>query len=122
MHKGRVAILNDKRGMYAVELSDGSYSVFELLDMNEIQAGHLQIDNNPVENSIRSIAVGRKNYLFAGSHEGAKWAAVIYSLMGSCKKNNIEPLSWLTNILTVVPRYPANRLHELLPNYKKEEN
>jgi transposase len=89
---------------------------------NYTQAGHLQIDNNPVENSIRSIAIGRKNYLFAGSHEGAKWAAVLYSLMGSCKKNNIEPLGWLTNILTVVPRYPANRLHELLPNYKKEEN
>ncbi len=84
--------------------------------------GRFQIDNNLIENSIRPVALGRKNYLFAGSHEAAQQAAMLYSLLATCKINNIEPFAWLKHVLTVIPDYPANRLHELLPipaNFKK---
>ena len=77
--------------------------------------GRLEIDNNLVENSIRPIAIGRKNYLFAGSHQSAQNAAMFYSLLGTCKLKGIEPFSWLKNIFEVLPDYKANRLEELLP-------
>ena len=77
--------------------------------------GKLEIDNNLVENSIRPIAIGRKNYLFAGSHQSAQNAAMFYSLLGTCKLKGIEPFSWLKNIFEVLPDYKANRLEELLP-------
>jgi transposase len=80
-----------------------------------VEDGRFQIDNNLIENSIRPVALGRKNYLFAGSHEGAKHAAVIYSMLATCKIRNIEPFKWLTEILTKIPDYPANKLSELLP-------
>lgn len=77
--------------------------------------GKLEIDNNLVENSIRPIAIGRKNYLFAGSHEAAQRAAMIYSLLGTCKLKGVEPFQWLKNIFEVLPDYKANKLHQLLP-------
>ena len=83
-----------------------------------IDDGQFHIDNNLIENSIRPVALGRKNYLFAGSHEAAQQAAVVYSLLGTCKINGIEPFSYLTKILTVLPDYPANQLHILLPGQK----
>lgn len=78
--------------------------------------GRLQIDNNPVENAIRPIAVGRKNYLFAGSHNGAKRAAMLYSFLGTCKINNVNPFEWLRATLDKIPDQPINRITELLPN------
>jgi len=54
--------------------------------------GMLNIDNNPVENNIRPVAIGRKNYLFAGSHEAAQRSAMLYSIMGTCKLHNVNPL------------------------------
>lgn len=80
-----------------------------------VEDGRFQIDNNLIENSIRPVALGRKNYLFAGSHEAAQQAAMIYSLMATCKINNVEPFEWLKNVLTVLPDFPANQLHKLLP-------
>lgn len=77
--------------------------------------GRFQIDNNLIENSIRPVALGRKNYLFAGSHEAAQQAAMMYSLLACCKINNIEPFNWLKNTLTQIQNYPANKIHELLP-------
>lgn len=77
--------------------------------------GKLEIDNNLVENSIRPIAIGRKNYLFAGSHASAQKAAMIYSLLGTCKLKGIDPFQWLNNIFEVLPDYKANKIHELLP-------
>lgn len=79
------------------------------------QDGRFQIDNNLIENSIRPVALGRKNYLFAGSHEAAQQAAMMYSFMACCKINNIEPFNWLKNTLTLIQDYPANKIHELLP-------
>ncbi|MBI2269282.1 MAG: IS66 family transposase [Bacteroidetes bacterium] len=79
------------------------------------QYGELEIDNNLVENAIRPVALGRKNYLFAGSHQAAQRAGMIYSLLASCKHNGIEPNGWLKNILKVLPDHKANQLHLLLP-------
>jgi len=77
--------------------------------------GRFKIDNNLIENSIRPVALGRKNYLFAGSHHAAQQAAIIYSLLATCKINNVEPFGWLKHVLNVIPDYPANQLHKLLP-------
>lgn len=77
--------------------------------------GILNIDNNPVENSIRPVAIGRKNYMFCGSHEAAKRTAMLYSLLGTCKMNNINPFNWLKDILQRLPSYPINNIKELLP-------
>lgn len=76
----------------------------------------LQIDNNLVENAIRPVAIGRKNYLFAGSHDGARRAAMLYSFLGTCKINNINPFDWLRDILCRIPSHSVNKLEELLPN------
>lgn len=81
--------------------------------------GRLQIDNNLVENAIRPVAVGRKNYLFAGSHEGARRAAMLYSLLETCKRHGINPFEWLKDTLERLPDYPVNQIEKLLPhNYK----
>lgn len=78
--------------------------------------GMLRIDNNPVENSIRPVAIGRKNYLFAGSHNAAQESAMIYSMLGTCKMHNINPWEWLKDILTILPDHPINKIKELLPH------
>jgi transposase len=81
--------------------------------------GKLNIDNNPVENCIRPVAVGRKNYLFAGSHEAAQRSAMLYSLMGTCKLHDVNPFNWLKNVLERIPSHPINKIQELLPyNWK----
>ena len=85
--------------------------------------GMLCIDNNPVENSIRPVAIGRKNYLFAGSNEAAKRSAMLYSLVGTCKMHNVNPFTWLREILTIIPTYPINKIKDLLPhNYKPRQS
>lgn len=81
--------------------------------------GKYEIDNNLVENTIRPIALGRKNYLFAGSHEAAQRAAIMYSLFASCKVNNINPQAWLHEVLDLIPTYSVNNLHELLPSSER---
>lgn len=83
--------------------------------------GILQIDNNLIENLIRPVAVGRKNYLFCGSHESAQRAAIIYSLFGTCKRNGINPQEWLLDVLRKLPARKANNIDDLLPqNWKSE--
>ena len=79
------------------------------------QDGRLEIDNNYVENSIRPLALGRKNYLFAGSHNGARRAAMIYSFIGSCEKCGINPRDWLKDVINRIPNQPVNQLGQLLP-------
>lgn len=79
------------------------------------QNGEWSIDNNAVENKIRPLALGRKNYLFAGSHQAAQQAAMVYSLFGTCKLNGIEPLEWLTRTLRKLPDAKVNQLNGLLP-------
>ena len=86
-----------------------------------VEDGRWEIDNNPVENSIRPVTLGRKNYLFAGSHEGAKRAAMMYSFLGTCKINDVEPFSWLKDVLTRIPDHSIQKLEELLPGYQPEK-
>lgn len=78
--------------------------------------GKLEIDNNLVENAIRPVALGRKNFLFGGSHRAAQNAAMLYSFLGTCKINNINPHEWLTDVLNRIPTHPVNKLEELLPH------
>jgi len=80
-----------------------------------VDDGRFEIDNNLVENSIRPIAIGRKNYLFAGSHNGAKWAAILYTLLATAELKGLEPKSYLKELLRKIPDHPMNRLEELLP-------
>jgi len=77
--------------------------------------GSLEIVNNLAENAIRPIALGRKNYLFAGSERGAERTALFYSFFETYKKNNVNPYDWLNRVLEVIPTHKVNRLHELLP-------
>jgi transposase len=80
--------------------------------------GRFYIDNNLIENSIRPVALGRKNYLFAGSHEAAQRAAMVYSFLATCKINNVEPYAWFKNTLSVLPDTKVSQLHTLLPRQK----
>lgn len=80
----------------------------------------LQIDNNLVENAIRPTVLGRKNYLFSGSHEAAQRSALFYSLIGSCKMNGINPEEWLADVLTKIADTKTSQLHALLPNNWKK--
>jgi hypothetical protein len=78
--------------------------------------GKLNIDNNPVENAIRPVAVGRKNYLFAGSHEAAQRSAMLYSLLGTCKLHDINPFEWMKSVLEKIPAHHVNKVADLLPH------
>ncbi|HUH47668.1 MAG TPA: IS66 family transposase [Arenibacter sp.] len=82
--------------------------------------GNLHIDNNPIENAIRPIAIGRKNYLFAGSHEAAQRAAMIYSFFAICKKHGVNPYQWLKYTLENIMSINHKNLKNLYPqNFKK---
>jgi hypothetical protein len=77
--------------------------------------GHVEIYNNAAERSLRSVARGRKNYLFAGSDSGGERAASIYSLIGSAKLNGLDPEAYLREVLSRIADHPINRIEELLP-------
>jgi len=77
--------------------------------------GLLEIDNNLVENTIRPLALGRKNYLFAGSHKAAQRAAMIYSLLGTCKLHGVNPAQWLTHVLANILQTKYNDVRMLYP-------
>lgn len=79
------------------------------------ETGDLPIDNNPVENSIRPIALGKKNWLFAGSERAGQRAAVIQTLLGTAKLNGLDPAAWLKDTLERLPNWPNRRIDELLP-------
>ena len=82
------------------------------------ETGHLPVDNNPVENVIRPIAIGKKNWLFSGSERAGKHAAAIQSLFATAKLNGIEPAAWLKDTLEKLPTWPNSRIDELLPLQK----
>ena len=77
--------------------------------------GRIEIDNNAAERALRAVALGRKNYLFAGSDAGGERAAAIYSLIGTAKLNGINPESYLRNVLSRIPEHAIRRIEELLP-------
>jgi hypothetical protein len=77
--------------------------------------GRVEMDNNAAERALRAVALGRKNYLFAGSDSGGERAAAIYSLLGSAKLNGIDPEAYLSSVLRRIADHPINRIAELLP-------
>jgi transposase len=77
--------------------------------------GRIEMDNNAAERALRAVALGRKNYLFAGSDTGGERAAAIYSLLGSAKLNGIDPEAYLSSVLRRIADHPINRIAELLP-------
>ena len=77
--------------------------------------GHLEIDNSAAERALRAVALGRKNYLFAGSDAGGDRAAAIYSLIGSAKLNGLDPELYLRTVLAKIADHPISRIEELLP-------
>lgn len=82
--------------------------------------GRVEIDNNQIENKIRPLALGRKNYMFAGSNKGAERAAMMYSFFASCKEHDANPREWLRDVLVRIGSHPVNRVAELLPGEWKK--
>src|SRR5580658_7002410 len=78
--------------------------------------GDLEIDNNATERSIRGIAVGRRNWIFFGSDQGGKTAAVLRSFVASCQRAAVEPFAWFKDVLSRIASHPINRIAELLPH------
>ena len=92
----------------------GAY-VYGALTTRYLDDGQLEISNNAAENQIRPVAVGRKNWLFAGSDAGGERAAIFYTIIRTAKLNGIEPEAYLRDVLTRIGGHPINRLAELLP-------
>lgn len=83
--------------------------------------GRICLTNNPAERALRSVALGRKAWLFAGSDRGGERAAFMYTLIGTAKLNDIDPQAWLADVLARIADIPQNRLHELLPwNWRRD--
>jgi transposase len=80
-----------------------------------IDDGRIEIDNNAAERALRCVALGRKNFLFAGSDVGGERAAAIYSLIGSAKLNGLDPEAYLRHVLTPINEHPIKQIAELLP-------
>ena len=80
-----------------------------------VNDGRIEIDNNAAERALRAVALGRKNYLFAGSDAGGERAAAIYSLIGTAKLNGLDPEAYLRNVLSRIADHSINRIEELLP-------
>lgn len=78
--------------------------------------GKYETDNNLIENQIRPLALGRRNYLFSGSHEGAGYNAMMYSFFACCKRAEVNPTAWLIDVLNRIPEYHASKLTDLLPH------
>ncbi len=76
----------------------------------------MNIDNNPAENALRGVVIGRKNWLFAGSDRGGKTAAVLYTFIASCQRHDIDPFGYLRDVLTHISACPINDLHQFLPD------
>jgi hypothetical protein len=74
------------------------YSIYRRLARYHLD-GRYKLDNNLIENSIRGMAIGRKNYLFCGNHDSAENAAIMYSLIETCKAQDVDPREWLTDVL-----------------------
>jgi transposase len=84
--------------------------------------GRLCISNNAAERELRGIAVGRRNWTFAGSDEGGRRAATIYTLIATAKLNDVDPQAWLADMLAQLPDHPAKRIQELLPWHWRPQN
>jgi transposase len=85
-----------------------------------VDDGRLEIDNNAAERALRVVALGRKNYPFAGSNRSGERAAAIYSVIGTAQLNGLDPETYLRDVLSRIADQPINRIEELLPwNFAK---
>jgi transposase len=80
-----------------------------------LEDGRICMSNNAAERALRGIAVGRRNWTFAGSDRGGERAAAIYTLIETCKLNGVDPQAWLADVLARLPDHPAKRINDLLP-------
>ena len=80
------------------------------------EAGFLAIDNNVAEREMKRIAIGRKNWLFAGSDQGGKTAAALFSLTSTCQRHRLDPFVYLRDVFRRLPSHDPKRLDELLPD------
>lgn len=87
--------------------------------INIFSNGDIELDNNLIENKIRPLALGRKNYLFAGSHKGAERLAMMYSFFATCKANDVNPYQWLKSTLDKLPNTSIQNIESLLPIYSQ---
>jgi transposase len=81
-----------------------------------LEDGDLEIDNNAAERAIRGLCIGRNNWTFFGSDRGGKTAAILYSLVQTCKSHQIDPFEYLRDVFTRISSHPVNKLHEFLPD------
>ena len=109
--------------LHAVMLPSEPLAVAVNYVLNQRQAlcrflddGRLEVDNNTAENAVRPLALGRKNWLFAGSPRGGQATALFLGLMQSCKACNVNPWEYLNDVLRRIMSHPAGRLRELLPD------
>jgi len=118
LYENYKALLPQSRTAKAISYT---YSIFPKLSRYHID-GRYRIDNNLVENAIRPLAIGRKNYLFCGNSDAAIRAAMVYSLLGSCKAAGVNPTEWLEDVLSKIYSYSKERrnLEELLPHLWKK--
>ena len=77
--------------------------------------GRVCLTNNAAERALRGVAVGRRNWTFAGSDAGGHRAAAVYTLIETCKMNDVDPQAWLADVLARLPDHPANKVADLLP-------
>jgi len=118
LYENYKALLPQSRTAKAISYT---YSIFPKLSRYHLD-GRYRIDNNLVENAIRPLAIGRKNYLFCGNSDAAIRAAMVYSLLGSCKAAGVNPTEWLEDVLSKIYSYSKERrnLEELLPHLWKK--
>jgi hypothetical protein len=84
--------------------------------------GDLNIDNNAAENALRRVAIGRKNWLFAGSDNGGRTAAILFTFIATCQRHDVEPFAYLRDVLARIAAHPHHRLAELLPDHWAVDN
>lgn len=110
LQRRRIHLPQSSMGL-AINYTLGLWSQLQVF----MEDGRVGIDNNPVENAIRPTAVGKKNWLFIGEAEAGQRAAILYTLIESCRTHGLDPFAWLRDVLTRLPTFPVRRIHELTP-------
>jgi transposase len=111
LREQRARVSNNSETGKAIDYSLKRWPAF----MRFLDDGRLCMSNNAAEREVRAVAIGRKNWTFAGSDEGGRRAAAIYTLIATAKLNDIDPQAWLADALARLPDHPAKRIHDLLP-------
>jgi transposase len=119
--------LREQRGRVSKNSDTGkaiNYSVKRWAALTRfLDDGRLCMSNNAAERELRAVAIGRKNWTFAGSDEGGRRAAAIYTLIATAKLNDLDPQAWLADVLARLPDHPAKRIQELLPwNWRQQHS